>query len=163
MASPSFDIESTADFQEFRNAIQQASKEIVNRYDLKRAKAGLELEGETLVAESTDEFSLSQAIDVLKTKAIRRGLDVKSLNLSEVETAGGSKFKQRIELQQGIPVETSKKIVASIKKQKFKVQASIQGDTVRVSGKKRDDLQKVIAHVKELDLDLPVKFTNYRG
>jgi len=163
MANPSFDIESTADFQEFRNAIQQASKEIVNRYDLKRAGARLELEGEVLIAESSDEFSLSQAIDVLQTRAIRRGLDIKSLNVSDVETVGGGKVRQRVELQQGIPTETCRKIVASIKKQKLKVQSSIQGDSVRVSGKKRDDLQQVIAHVKELDLDLPVKFTNYRS
>ena len=162
MANPSFDIESRADFQEFRNAIQQASKEITTRYDLKRANARLDLQDKTLIAESGDEMSLRQTLDVLKTRVVRRGIDVKSLNVSDVETGGGGVFRQRIELQQGIPIETCRKIVASIKKLKLRVQASIQGDSVRVSGKKRDDLQQVIAHLKELDLDLPLRFKNYR-
>ena len=162
MANPSFDIESTADFQEFRNAINQASKEITTRYDLKRANASLDLQDQTLIAEAADEMSLRQTLDVVKTRVVRRGIDVKSLIVSEVETGGGGIFRQRIDLQQGIPIETCKKIVASIKKLKFKVQASIQGDSVRVSGKKLDDLQEVIAHLKELDLDLPLRFKNYR-
>lgn len=162
MPNPSFDIESTADFQEFRNAIQQASKEIATRYDLKRANARLDLQDQTLIAESGDEMSLRQTLDVVKTRVVRRGIDVKSLNVSDVETGGGGVFRQRVELQQGIPIETCKQIVASIKKLKLRVQASIQGDSVRVSGKKRDDLQQVIAHLKELDLDLPLRFKNYR-
>ena len=162
MATSSFDIESMVDFQEFRNAVQQATKEIVNRYDLKRANARLELQGTTLIAESGDDFSLSQALDVLKSRVVRRGIDVKSLRIGDVRPASGGRFRQQIEVQQGIPAETCKKIVASIKKLKLKVQASIQGDSVRVSGKKRDDLQAVIAHVKELDADVPLSFTNYR-
>ena len=158
----SFDIESTVDFQEFRNAVHQASKEIVNRYDLKRANARLELQGEILVAESGDEFSLGQALDVLKTRVVRRGIDLRSLRIGDAQPAAGGRFKQQVDLQQGIPTETCKTIAASIKKLKMKVQASIQGDSVRVSAKKRDDLQVVIAHLKELELDVPLRFTNYR-
>ena len=158
----SFDVESTVDLQEFRNAIQQASKEIVNRYDLKKANARLELQGESLVAESEDEFSLGQALDVLKTRVIRRGIDLKSLRIGDPQPSAGGRFRQQVDLQQGIPTDTCKKIVASIKKLKMKVQASIQGDSVRVSAKKRDDLQAVIAHLKELDWDVPLRFRNYR-
>jgi uncharacterized protein YajQ (UPF0234 family) len=129
---------------------------------LKRANASLDLQDQTLIAEAADEMSLRQTLDVVKSRVVRRGIDVKSLIVSEVETGGGGVFRQRIDLQQGIPIETCKKIVASIKKLKFKVQASIQGDSVRVSGKKLDDLQEVIAHLKELDLDLPLRFKNYR-
>ena len=162
MAGNSFDVESTVDFQEVRNAVQQAGKEIVNRYDLKKAKARLVLEGRTLVLESGDDFSLKQALDVLKGRVVRRGIDLKSLRYGDVRPASGGRVRQQIEIQEGIPTDTCKTIVAAIKKLKLRVQASIQGDSVRVSGKKRDDLQAVIAHLKELDLDVPLRFANYR-
>ncbi len=162
MANSSFDVESTVDFQEFRNAVQQASKEVVNRYDLKRAQAKVELQGETLILESGDEFSLSQTLDIVKGRVVRRGIDVKSLIIGDPHSSAGARYRQEVTLQQGIPTDTCKKIVASIKKLKMKVQASIQGDSVRVSGKKLDDLQAVMAHLKELDLDVPLRFTNYR-
>jgi uncharacterized protein YajQ (UPF0234 family) len=159
----SFDIVSTVDLQEVRNAVSQAEKEVGNRYDLKKAAAELKLEGEEIVAGAADEYSLEQSLDVLKTKLVRRGIHLKSLRFGKIEAASGARVRQKITLQQGIPIETAKKIVAEIKTRKLKVQAAIQGDTVRVSGKNRDDLQVVIAMLKELDLDVPLTFTNYRS
>ncbi len=163
MADNSFDIVSHVDFQEVRNAFTQAEKEIANRYDLKRAHAALRLEGEDLVLESADEFTLNQALDVIKTKLVRRGVDLKSLRPAKLEAASGGRARQRFGFQNGIPQETAKRIVAEIKGSKLKVQAAIQGDSVRVSGKKRDDLQQVIAALKAGDFDVPLTFTNYRG
>jgi hypothetical protein len=162
MATSSFDIVSEVDFQEVKNAVNQAAKEVANRFDLKKANAEIDLEGEAMVVAAADEYTLGQAIDVLQTKLVRRGVDLKSLRYGKVEAASGGRARQKIDVQQGIPQETSKKIVAEIKKMKTKVQGAIQGDSVRVSGKNRDDLQAVIAHVKELDLDVPLKYTNYR-
>jgi uncharacterized protein YajQ (UPF0234 family) len=161
-AENSFDIESTVNLQEVRNAVQQAGKEIVTRYDLKKAAAEVALEGEEMVMGAADEFSLNQALEVVKTKLVRRGVNLKSLRFGKIEPASGGRVRQRITLQQGIPQETAKRLVAEIKSRKLKVQAAIQGDTVRVSGKNRDDLQAVIATLKALDLDVPLSFTNYR-
>jgi len=162
MATSSFDVVSEVDSQEVKNAVNQAAKEVANRFDLKKANARIELEGESMVVESSDEYTLGQAVDVLQTKLVRRGVDLKSLRYGKVEPASGGRARQTIDVQQGIPQETSKKIVAEIKRMKIKVQGAIQGDSVRVSGKNRDDLQEVIAHLKELDLDVPLKYTNYR-
>lgn len=159
----SFDIASTVDLQEVRNAVDQAHREVANRFDLKKAASRIELQGEELLLESADEYTLGQCLDVLKSKIIRRGIDLKSLRYETPEDAAGGRSRQKITLQQGIPQETSKRIVAEIKKMKLKVQGAIQGDTVRISGKKRDQLQEVIALVKKLDLDVPVSFTNYRS
>jgi len=163
MADNSFDIVSQVDFQEVRNALSQAEKELANRYDLKRAKAELQLDGEDFVLESADEFTLNQALEVMKAKLVRRGVNLKSLRPAKLEAASGGRARQRFAFQNGIPTETAKKIVAEIKSSKLKVQAAIQGDTVRVSGKKRDDLQQVIAALKARDFDVPLTFTNYRG
>lgn len=162
-AENSFDISSTVDLQEVRNAVQQAEKEIATRYDLKKAAAELRLEGEEIVLGAADEFSQEQALEVLKGKLVRRGINLKSLRYGKVEPASGARVRQKITLQQGIPQETAKKIVAEIKAKKLKVQAAIQGDTVRVTGKNRDDLQTVIAALKALDLDVPLTFGNYRS
>jgi hypothetical protein len=159
----SFDVVSNVDLQEVRNAVNQAEKEIVNRYDLKKAAVSLRLEGEEITLEAADDYSLEQALEVLKTKMVRRSIQLKSLRYSKIEPASGGRARQKITLQQGIPTDTAKKIVAEIKARKLKVQAAIQGDTVRVSGKNRDDLQTVIANLKELDLDVPLTFTNYRS
>ena len=123
----------------------------------------LRLEGEEIVLEAADDFSVQQALDVLQSKIVKRGINLKSLRYGKVEPASGSRARQRITLQQGIPQETAKKIVAEIKAKKLKVQGAIQGDTVRVSGKNRDDLQTVIALLKAMDLDVPLTFTNYRS
>jgi cyclic-di-GMP-binding protein len=162
-AENSFDVVSTVDLQEVRNAVNQAEKEIANRYDLKKAAAELRLEGEEISLEAADEFSVQQARDVLQSKLVKRGVNLKSLRYAKVEPASGGRARQKITLQQGIPTETAKKLVAEIKTKKLKVQAAIQGDTVRVSGKNRDDLQTVIAALKALDLDIPLTFTNYRS
>jgi len=162
-AENSFDIVSTVDVQEVRNAVHQAEKEIVTRYDLKKAAADLRLDGEEITLETADEFSLGQALEVLKTRLVKRNVNLKSLRYGKIEPASGGRARQKITLQQGIPTETAKKLVAEIKQKKLKVQAAIQGDTVRVSGKNRDDLQTVIATMKAMDLDLPLTFTNYRS
>ena len=163
MADNSFDVVSEVDMQEALNAANQAAKEVANRFDLKKAGAEIAMEGEEITVEAADEFNVKQAIDVLQTRMVRRGVDLKSLRIGEPEDARGGRSRATITFQQGIPTETAKKIVASIKKLKLKVQASIQGETVRISGKKRDDLQAVIAHLKGMDLDIPLSFTNYRG
>lgn len=162
-ADNSFDIVSTVDLQEVRNAVVQAEKEISTRYDLKKSACELGLEGEEIVLGAADEFSLGQALEVLKSKLVRRNVNLKSLRYGKIEPASHGRVRQKITLQQGIPQETAKKLVAEIKARKLKVQAAIQGDTVRVSGKNRDDLQTVIAALKALDLDVPLTFTNYRS
>jgi uncharacterized protein YajQ (UPF0234 family) len=162
-AENSFDIVSTVDLQEVRNAVQQAEKEIGNRYDLKKAAAELGLEGEEMLLEASDDYTLQQCLDILQSKLMKRGIHLKSLRYGKIEAASGGRARQRITLQQGIPIETAKKIVAEIKTRKLKVQAAIQADTVRVSGKNRDDLQTVIATLKAMDLDVPLTFTNYRS
>lgn len=162
-AENSFDIASTVDLQEVRNAVNQADKEIVTRYDLKKAAVELGLEGEEMTLEAADDFSLGQALEVLKTKLVKRNVNLKSLRYGKIEPASHGRARQKITLQQGIPQETAKKLVAEIKSKKLKVQAAIQGDTVRVSGKNRDDLQMVIATLKAMDLDIPLSFTNYRN
>ena len=159
----SFDIVSEIDFQEVRNAVAQAEKEIATRYDLKRANAELKFDGEAIELEVADEFTLGQALEVVKTKLVRRGVQLKSLRYGKVEPATAGRARQKITLQNGIPQETAKKIVAEIKTLKLKVQASIQSDTVRVAGKKRDDLQEAMAALRGLDLDVPISFTNYRS
>jgi len=158
----SFDIVSEVDFQEMRNAANQAEKEIATRYDLKRMGSRLLVEGESLVLESADKFTLDQAREVVETKLVRRGVHLKSLRRGDVEPASGGRVRQKLTFQQGIPQETAKQLVAEVKRLKLKVQAAIQGDTVRVSGKSRDELQTAIAAMKGLDLDVPLTFTNYR-
>ena len=162
MADNSFDIVSEVDLQEVKNAATQAEKEIATRYDLKRVRAELTIEMEALVLESSDEFTLEQAREVLEAKLVKRGVHLKSVRKGEIEPASGGRVRQKLTFQQGIPIETAKKMVAEIKKLKLKVQAAIQGETVRVSGKNRDDLQTAIATLKSLELDVPLSFTNYR-
>ena len=162
MADSSFDIVSEVDLQEVRNAATQAEKEIANRYDLKRVNAKLRIEGEALELEAADEFSVGQARDILESRLSKRGVHLKSLRKGDVEPASGGRVRQKLTFQQGIPIETARKIVAEIKRAKLKVQAAIQSDTVRVSGKSRDDLQKVISMLREMDWDVPLSFTNYR-
>jgi len=162
VADSSFDVVSQVDFQEVRNAATQAEKEIATRYDLKRVGAKLNIAGEELELEAADDFSIGQAREVLESKLVKRGVHLKSLRKGNVEPASGGRVRQKLTFQQGIPIETARKIVAEIKRAKLKVQAAIQSDTVRVSGKSRDDLQKVIALLKAMDLDVPLTFTNYR-
>jgi hypothetical protein len=165
MAANSFDIVSRIDLQEVNNAIQQAVKEVLNRYDLKNTKSTIELDadGSKIVIRSSDDFTIKQVVDVLDQKLIRRGIPLKGLSYGPVKEAGGSTVMLEIALQQGIPIEKAREIVKLIKNRKLKVQSSIQGDQVRVTGNKRDDLQEVIAMLKEQDLGIDMQFSNYRS
>ena len=160
----SFDIVSKVDLQEVSNAIQQALKEVHTRYDLKDSKSDIQLEGkEALVLTSADEFKLKAVNDVLQSKLVKRSVPLKALNYGAVEPAAGSTVRQRITMQQGIPIEKAREIVKLIKNSKRKVQAAIQGDLVRVSGKDRDTLQEIITMLKQQDFGIDMQFTNYRS
>ncbi|HEX3095482.1 MAG TPA: YajQ family cyclic di-GMP-binding protein [Candidatus Angelobacter sp.] len=163
-ADNSFDIVSKVDLQEVSNAIQNALKEIHTRFDLKDSKSDIQLEGkEALVLSSADEYKLKAVTDILQSKLVKRGVPIKALNYGVVEPAAGSSVRQKITMQQGIPIEKAREIVKLIKDSKKKVQASIQGDTVRVSGKDRDALQEVIALLRGHDFGIDMQFTNYRN
>lgn len=158
----SFDIVSKVDLSEVTNAIQIAMKEIQTRYDFKGSKSNISLENDELVLISDDEFKLSQLKDVLLGKLIRRGVPIKNLDYGKIENASGGTVRQRAKIVQGIDSDTAKKINTAIKNSKLKVKSQNQSDQIRVSGKSRDDLQKVIHLVKELDLPIEVQFVNYR-
>jgi uncharacterized protein YajQ (UPF0234 family) len=163
-AENSFDIVSKVDLQEVSNAIQNALKEIHTRFDLKDSKSDIQLEGkEALVLSSSDEYKLKAVTDILQSKLIKRGVPIKALSYGTVEPAAGSSVRQKITMQQGIPIEKAREIVKLIKDSKKKVQASIQGDTVRVSGKDRDALQEIIALLRGHDFGIDMQFTNYRN
>ncbi|HEY4676919.1 MAG TPA: YajQ family cyclic di-GMP-binding protein [Candidatus Angelobacter sp.] len=163
-AENSFDIVSKVDLQEVSNAIQNALKEIHTRFDLKDSKSDIQLEGkEALVLSSADEYKLKAVTDILQSKLVKRGVPIKALSYGTVEPAAGSSVRQKITMQQGIPIEKAREIVKLIKDSKKKVQASIQGDTVRVSGKDRDALQEVIALLRGHDFGIDMQFTNYRN
>ena len=162
MPENSFDIVSKIDLQEVSNAIQQASKEIHTRFDLKDSKSSINLDKDAIVLASADEYKLKAVNDVLQQKLVKRGVPLKGLTYGAVETAAGSTVRQRISMQQGIPIEKAREIVKVIKNSKSKVQASIQGDLVRVSGKDRDTLQTVIALLRNSDFGIDMQFVNYR-
>jgi len=163
MPENSFDIVSKIDLQEVSNAIQQALKEIHTRFDLKDSKSNIALEGkDAIVLNSIDEYKLKAINDVFQQKLAKRGVPLKGLTYGAIEPAAGSSVRQRISLQQGIPIEKAREIVKVIKNSKQKVQASIQGDLVRVSGKDRDTLQAIIALMKQNDFGIDMQFTNYR-
>ena len=160
----SFDIVSKVDLQEVSNAIQNALKEIHTRFDLKDSKSDIQLEGkEALVLSSADEYKLKAVTDILQSKLVKRGVPIKALSYGTVEPAAGSSVRQKITMQQGIPIEKAREIVKVVKDSKKKVQASIQGDTVRVSGKDRDALQEIIALLRGHDFGIDMQFTNYRN
>jgi len=165
MPQASFDIVSKIDLQEVSNAVQQTLKEVQQRYDLKGTGSTIELDQEAhkVVVRSPDEFTLKQVLDILGQKLVRRGVPLRGLDYQKIQPAAGSSVVQEINLQQGIPIEKAREIVKLIKQTKLKVQAAIQGDQVRVTGKSRDDLQSVIAGLKEHDLGIDMQFTNYRG
>jgi uncharacterized protein YajQ (UPF0234 family) len=163
-AENSFDIVSKVDLQEVSNAIQNALKEIHTRFDLKDSKSDIQLEGkEALVLSSADEYKLKAVTDILQSKLVKRGVPIKALSYGTVEPAAGSSVRQKITMQQGIPIEKAREIVKLIKDSKKKVQASIQGDTVRVSGKDRDALQEIIALLRGHAFGIDMQFTNYRN
>lgn len=164
MAENTFDIVSKVDLQEVSNSIQNALKEVHTRFDLKNTKSDIQLEGkEAIVLSSADEYKLKAVNDILQTKLVKRGVPLKALNYGNVEPAAGSTVRQRVTMQQGIPIEKAREIVKTIKDSKKKVQASIQGDMVRVSGKDRDTLQEIIALLRQTDFGIDMQFTNYRS
>jgi uncharacterized protein YajQ (UPF0234 family) len=158
----SFDVACKIDPQAVTDAVHQATRDVQTRYDLKATKTELTLEKEAIVVHTENDYVLKQVVDVLQSKLHRRGVPLKALTYGKVEPASGSTVRQRIEIQQGIPMEKAKEIVRLIKDSKLKVQAQIQEDHVRVFGKNRDDLQAVIRLLKATDLGIDMQFTNYR-
>ncbi len=159
---PSFDVVSEANQVEVKNAVDQANKEITTRFDFKGSDARVEQKERELTAYADSEFQLGQVRDVLTTKMAKRNVDVRFLDLGKIEKIGGDKVKQVIKVKNGIETEAAKKIQRIIKDSKLKVQASIQGDALRVQGAKRDDLQATIQLLKKEVTDLPLDFNNFR-
>jgi cyclic-di-GMP-binding protein len=158
----SFDIVSQVDRAEVMNAVNQTMKEVRQRFDFKGSKANVTLEEKELVLSAEDETKLRNMNDILQQKLVRRGVPLKALSYANVEPAAGGTVRQRVQIQQGIPQEKARDIVKFIKDSKAKVQASIQGDMLRVSGRDRDTLQQVIAGLKANDFGINMQFTNYR-
>ena len=159
----SFDIVSKTDMQEVANAVQQAQKELAQRFDFKGSKSSIELSGEEIVLISDDEGKLNSVKDILESKLVKRKVALKALDYAPVEAASMGTVRQRAKIVQGIESEKAKAIVKTIKDAKLKVQASIQSDHVRVTGRTKDDLQRAIGLVKEKDYGIPLQFINYRG
>jgi len=158
----SFDIVSQVNAQEVKNAVEQANKEVQNRFDFKGSDARIEQAELSLSAFADDEFKLGQVLDVLRARLAKRGVDVRCLELGALEKISGDKVKRAVTLKTGVPQDQGKAIQKLLKDAKLKVQASIQGDAVRVSGAKKDDLQAAIALVRKSVTDLPLQFTNFR-
>ena len=160
----SFDIVSKVDIQEVRNAIDQALKEIRQRFDLKDSKSEINLAeaDKEIQLASKDEYKLEAVKEILGQKLVKRGVSLKNLTYGKIEPATGSSVRQKVSLQMGIPIEKAKEIVRLVKDSKKKAQASIQGDTVRISSKDRDELQSIIALLRGRDLGVDLQFTNYR-
>ena len=160
---PSFDIVSKVDLQEVDTAVQQVVKEIRTRYDFKGSKSKVERNEAEITVHSDDDYKLEQVVEIVKEKLVRRKIDTRVLSFGTVEPASGSMVRQVVTVQQGIETEIAKKLVKSIKTAKIKVQASIQGDELRVTGKKRDDLQQTIALLKaDKTVNLPLQYINFR-
>ncbi|RRA47381.1 YajQ family cyclic di-GMP-binding protein [Acidipila sp. EB88] len=164
-ADNSFDIVSKVELQEVKNAIDQATKEVNARFDLKDSKSSIKLDGDEkgLELASQDSYKLEAVTQILEQKLIKRGISIKSLEFGKVEAASGSSVRQKVTLKQGIAIEKAKEIVRIVKDSKTKVQATIQGETVRITGKDRDTLQETIALLKKQDLGIDMQFTNFRS
>jgi uncharacterized protein YajQ (UPF0234 family) len=164
MPDNSFDVVSKIDLAEVSNAVQQALKEIGQRYDLKDSKSNIELKEKEnkLILTSADEYKLKAVTEILGQKLVKRQVPLKGLSYGTIDSAAGSTVKQEVSLQQGVPTEKARDIVKTIKDSKLKAQASIQGDFVRVSSKDRDTLQSVIKLLRESDFGIDMQFTNYR-
>ena len=159
---PSFDVVSKVDFKEIDNAMNQAIKEIAQRYDFKGTKTKISMKDGAFFIESASDFNVKASWEVLVTKLVKRKVPVQSMDPGKIEPAADSRARQRIGIKTGIDQDTAKKIVKEIKAEKLKVQASIQQDAIRVSGKKRDALQKVIAFLKEKNFGQPLQYENFR-
>lgn len=163
MADPTFDVVSEVNLPEVANAVAQAQKETAQRYDLKGSAAGIEQKDKELTLTANDEFGLKAVTDILQTKLVKRGVSLKSLDYGTIEPATKGTVRQVVTIRQGIASEKAKEIVKAIKDRKLKVQVAIQGEQLRVSGKKKDDLQDVIALLRGADFGIPLQFTNFRG
>jgi uncharacterized protein YajQ (UPF0234 family) len=162
-AENSFDVVSKIDMAEVTNAVSQATKEISQRFDFKGSKSAITQEKDALIIVSDDEYKLKSVIDILQTKLVKRGVPIKNVSYGKIEAALAGTVRQRLALQQGVPTDKAKEIVKAIKDSKIRVQASIQADQVRVSGKSRDDLQSVIQLLKGKDFGIELQFENYRS
>ena len=164
MPDNSFDVVSIVDLPEVLNAVQQATKEVLTRFDLKNSKSEIQLneKDKKIVVTSIDEFKLRAVVDVLQQKLVKRKVPLKNFVYNPVQAAAGSTVRQEVTIQSGLAVEKSKEIVRTLKDSKIKVQASIQGDLVRVSGKSRDLLQEAIQLLRQSDFGVELQFTNYR-
>lgn len=158
---PSFDVVSEVDMHEVTNAVDQANREVRTRFDFKGTDSSFTREGDAITLKSESEFQLKQMLDVLQSKLNRRGVDIACLSVGEPELVG-KEARQVVTIRQGLDTDLSRRIVKMIKESKLKVQGAIQGDKVRVTGKKRDDLQQVIASLREAKLDLPLQYVNFR-
>ena len=159
---PSFDIVSEVNKQEVKNALEQTNKEIQNRFDFKGSDARVEQAELVLTVYADDDFKLGQVMDVLRGRMAKRGVDTRSLELGDVEKISGDKVKRAVTVKTGVPQDKAKQIVKLVKESKMKVQASIQGDAVRIAGGKKDELQAAIQMIKGAMTDLPLQFTNFR-
>ncbi len=158
---PSFDIVSEVNMHEVTNAVDQASREVTTRFDFKGTDARFERNGDEIILHGESDFQLKQMLDILYGKMTKRGVDLKALYVEKPEEAGKG-ARQKVTVRQGVETDMAKQIVKMIKSAKLKVQAAIQGDKVRVSGKKRDDLQQVITMIKEAELNIPLQYINFR-
>lgn len=159
---PSFDIVNALQMNEVDNALNQANKELVQRYDFKGSNSTIELKDKEIVIESSDDYKVQASLDVLQTKWVKRGLSLKSMDPQKIEPASGGRARQKVKLLDGIETEKAKELVKLIKETKLKIQVAIQGDMVRVTGKKKDDLQEAIQTIKGFNFSLPITFTNFR-
>jgi uncharacterized protein YajQ (UPF0234 family) len=159
---PSFDVVSQIDKQEVRNAVDQAMREIVNRFDFKGTETTIALGDASITIESAAEGRLDAAVDVLKGRLVKRGVSLKVLQGGEVKPASGGRVRTEYSLVEGIPQDAAKELGKTVRDSKLKVQVQVQGDQLRVQGKKRDDLQQVIALLKDLDYRLPLQYVNFR-
>jgi cyclic-di-GMP-binding protein len=159
---PTFDIVSQVDMQEVRNAVDQASREIVNRYDFKGTDTSVRLTDDGIVVESSAEGRLAAAVDVLKGRLVKRNVSLKSIAGGDPKQIGGGRYQATFTLNEGIAQDAAKELSKAIRDMDLKVQVQVQGDQLRIQGKKRDDLQEVIAAVKSLDFRLPLQYVNFR-
>jgi uncharacterized protein YajQ (UPF0234 family) len=159
---PSFDIVSETNMQEVDNALNSAKREIVNRYDFRGGKSTMDREKDDIVILADDDMKLKAMIEMLKTYMTRRNVDIKCLDFGKEEMASGNMIRMTVKIKKGLDQENAKKITKAVKEAGLKVQASIQGEQVRVNGKKKDDLQEAIAMIKGLDVPLPLQFVNFR-
>jgi cyclic-di-GMP-binding protein len=162
MADFSFDVVSKVDMQEVKNAVDQAQREVGSRFDFKNTNCTIELDDEKMTLHADNDDRMTALIEVLQSKLAKRSLDLKSFDYGKSEPAAKDTVRRSVTIKQGIPMETAKKIAKEIKDKKLKVQAQIQGDQLRISGKSKDDLQTAIQFIKSNDYDIPLQFVNYR-